>query len=306
VTSRPAVGFALQPDAAFLAHTEELVADHVDLVEVAPETLWRVREDAAPDDPELFAPNGFFDAILAIGRRHGCTFAAHGVGWSPGSLPGSPEGERTLAARRAAWREAIAATHQAYGFRWYTDHLGASFLNGQELILPLAVPMTERHGRAVAAAMAELQSLVPVVGLENTVAYFLLGDPLDEPGFLSRALSGPDQHVLLDLHNLHTMSVNHGFDPDDWLARLPLESVLEIHVSGGRDSEPGWLADGAVVRLDSHDDAVPEAVFELLERVAPRCPKLAAVTLERMEGTVGPDDVAVLRDELRRVREVVA
>jgi uncharacterized protein (UPF0276 family) len=99
--------------------------------------------------------------------------------------------------------------------------------------------------------------------------------------------------------------VNAGFDPWRYVERLPLERVIEIHVSGGSDSEPAWLLSGAALRLDSHDSAVPEDVWRMLERVAPLCPNLRGVTLERMEGTVGEDDVGVLEEELRRVRSIV-
>ena len=57
------------------------------------------------------------------------------------------------------------------------------------------------------------------------------------------------------------------------------------------------------MRLDAHSHAVPEEVFALLERWAPRCPHLRGITLERMEGTVAdPSDVAGLRAELERIR----
>mgnify|MGYP000964197200 CR=1 FL=1 len=77
------------------------------------------------------------------------------------------------------------------------------------------------------------------------------------------------------------------------------------HLAGGRDSDPQWLPSRRTLRLDGHDDAIPEDVWKLYEEVLPRCTNLRGVTLERMEGTVGENDVAPLRDELRRAREVL-
>ena len=139
---------------------------------------------------------------------------------------------------------------------------------------------------------------------KRQVAYFLLGDALDEPAFITAAI-GDFGHVLLDLHNLHTMALNHRFDPLAYLARLDLARVIEIHVSGGAESDPAWLPGGRTMRLDSHDHAVPEEVWALLEYVVPRCPNLRGVTLERMEGTVRPEDVPVLRAEITRARAIV-
>jgi uncharacterized protein (UPF0276 family) len=87
--------------------------------------------------------------------------------------------------------------------------------------------------------------------------------------------------------------------------RRVARGVIEIHVSGGLDSSPAWLASGATLRLDSHDASVPEAVWALLERYASRCRNLRGVTLERMEGTVADDDVPGLREEIRRIRGVL-
>lgn len=82
--------------------------------------------------------------------------------------------------------------------------------------------------------------------------------------------------------------------------------MIELHVSGGSYSDASWLPSGAVKRLDSHEGAVVEAVWRLAEALAPRCRNLRGITLERMEGTVRPRDVPLLREELSRVRRLAA
>jgi uncharacterized protein (UPF0276 family) len=172
--------------------------------------------------------------------------------------------------------------------------------------LPLPLLQTAQAAGRVARQLAALQAIVPDVGVENTAHYFLLGDPLEEPAFIRQCLRGPRTHLLLDLHNVHTMAVNLGFEAGRYLDRLPLDQVIEIHVSGGAESRPGWLPGGRTLRLDSHDAAVPEEVWRLLDDVAPRCRNLRAVVLERMERTVKDDQVPLLREELRRIRRAVA
>lgn len=290
-----ALAVTLQPDERFLDLTEPLL-ERVDLVELAPETLWRgsTGDDAAP----RWEPNGFHGRIHELVQRHDLGCIAHGVGLSVGGLASGP-------ARRRSWARAIAATQAAFGFRWYSDHLGVSCPAGEELTLPLPVPFDRAHEQAVVAGLTDLGRLVPVVGLENTVTYFALDEPLAEPAFLERVLERVDGRLVLDLHNLFTAAGHEGYDPADWLDRAPLERVVELHVSGGSPSPPGWLASGASLRLDSHDDAVPEEVFALVEAVLPRCPHLAAVTLERMEGTVAEDDVPGLAGELDRLDDLL-
>jgi uncharacterized protein (UPF0276 family) len=289
--SQTLVGFALPPDAETLERVQPLLA-RTELFEVTPETLWV--EDGAGD----LVPNGFHRRFLALARRLRRPVVAHGVGLSMGS---SSALDRL---RQVRWLSRLRKDHAAFRFRWYTEHLGAGSLAGQAMWLPMPVPMTAAVARVVRSGLRQMASVVPTVGIENNVAYFTFGDPLDEPRFIARCLRGGG-HLLLDLHNVLTMALNHGFEPEAYLSRLELDRVIEIHVSGGSESDPRWLASGKRFRLDGHDGAVPDAVWWMLEHVLPRCPSLRAVVLERMEGTVGRPDVAVLRDELERIRRTL-
>ena len=289
---RAALGFSLQPDAEFLSLTGPLYP-LVDYYEVAPETLWRAADDGSLE------PNGYHARFLALAEEQRRFFVAHGVGLSLGGA-----GEKD-ARRRRAWSERIAADQRAFRFRWYSDHLGVTSPDGQNAALPLPLPMNARAARTVRRRLQRLQRLVPDVAVENAVHYFLLGEPLEEPRFLRQTLAAPRTHLVLDLHNLHTMACNFGFDPDAYLAQLDLSRVIELHISGGVDADPAWLPGARRLRLDSHDAAVPEEVWSLYARVRPRCTRLRGVTLERMEGTVGDDDVRVLREELRRARKIL-
>jgi len=296
------VGLTLQPDAAFLDLLAEVIRRDADYYEVAPETLWRA-PDAAEDDLADLADlqeNGFHRRFAELARRSDRRFVAHGVGFSLGSATAADAG------RRARWLAALRRDHATFRFRWYTDHLGVSAPAGLAAGLPLPLPMSAHSAAVARRALRAMQAVVEDVGVENSVSYFVLGDPLDEPRFLGRVLQAPRTHLLLDLHNVYTMAQNFGFEPAEYVARLDLARVIEIHLSGGSPSDPGWLPSGRVLRLDGHDDAVPEPVWRLLEEVAPRCPNLRGVTLERMKGTVhGPDDVAAVREELGRARRVL-
>jgi hypothetical protein len=291
------VGFTLQPDEGFLDLLADVIRREVDYYEVAPETLWRVADEAG----EALRENGFHRAFADLGARTGRPFVAHGVGFSVGTAAAAD------APRRRRWLDRVRLDHAVFRFRWYTDHLGATSVAGLAATLPLPLPMTAAAARAVRRSLAAMAEVVDDVGVENNVAYFMLGDPLDEPRFLAGILTAPRARLLLDLHNVFTMAENFGFDPAEYVARLDLAKVIEIHLSGGSPSDPAWLPSGRVLRLDGHDDAVPEPVWRLFEEVAPRCPGLRGVTLERMEGTVtGAADVAVVREELRRARRILA
>ncbi len=290
-----ALGFTLQPEADFLGRCDGIIRRLVDYFEVAPETTWYEGRDGA------LVENGFHRRFAALAdEAPGRFFVAHGVALSMGTASAAD------APRRRRWLARVAEDHRRFRFRWYTDHLGASALAGRAVTLPLPLPMDAEAARVVRGRLAAMQRVVPRVGVENNVAYFLLGAPLDEAAFLARVVRGRGVHLLLDLHNLYTMSVNFGFDPDEYLARLDLAKVIEVHLSGGKPSDPEWLPSRRVLRLDSHDAAIPDPVWRLAERVLPRCRRLRGVTVERMEGTVEAGDVAPLAAEVRRARRLVA
>jgi uncharacterized protein (UPF0276 family) len=286
------IGWVLQPDDAHLALTAPLLA-HVDFLELAPETCWRVDRRGA------LAPNGFAERFAAE-RARGLPFVAHGVGLS---MAGDPARD---AARRAAWLERVRADHDVFRFAWWTDHFGATTLAGEEVALPVPVPHDEETLARLEATLDAMQAVVPDVGFENTAFHFAFSAPEAEPWLFRRALRREGRWLLLDLHNLVLDAESLGFDPRRWLATVDLSRVIEIHVAGGAESDPRWLPSGRVFRLDGHDHDVPEEVWTLLSEVLPRCTRLRCVTLERMEGTVeSAHDVATLRDELARLRGIL-
>jgi uncharacterized protein (UPF0276 family) len=301
------VGLTLQPDEEFLDLVAPLLPS-VDYFEVAPETTWW----EAPTDPDALpgntisplVPNGFHRRFAALGQRLGKGFVGHGVGLSLGTT------SRADAPRRRRWLARLRADQAVFGFRWYTDHLGASSLAGQAVALPLPLPYSAYAAAVIGQKLRALQAIIPDVGVENTAQYFVFGDPLAEPAFLSRVLRGAGTHLLLDLHNLYTMAENLGFDAAEYLARLDhhrvLARVIEIHVSGGSYSDGSWLPSQRSLRLNSHDAAVPEPVWQLLSSVLPRCPHLRGVTLERMEGTLSVAELPLLATELARIRQALA
>lgn len=296
---RPGVGFVLQPEDAFLELLEPVVGPRVDYFEIAPETTWWPAADGN------LGVNGFAGRFAATGRRYAPPnatskpFVAHGVGLSLGSADPADR------ARQLRWHARLAEDQRRFDFRWLSDHLAVTHLAGEALALPLPLPPTAAAAALVRQRLAELQGFCPDVAVENAAHYFTYGDPCDEAELIAGVLALPGAHLLLDLYNVVMMGENLGFDPRAYLERLDLGRVIEIHVAGGGPSEPAWLPSGRSYLLDSHEATVPEPVWALLEELAPRCTGLRGITLERMEGTVGPGDVAVIADELARLRHVV-
>ena len=119
-----------------------------------------------------------------------------------------------------------------------------------------------------------------------------------EADFLNQLFLATGCHLLLDLHNVYTNSVNHGFDARAFLESLDLTRVLEVHIAGGT-SLMGF-------HIDSHSGPTLEGVWELLDFVAPRAPSLRGVTFEFHESSwplLREDGVL---SQLERARSVLA
>lgn len=81
----------------------------------------------------------------------------------------------------------------------------------------------------------------------------------------------------------------------------PLERVRELHLSGGSWSHHGT----ATIRRDTHDQAVPEPVFELLKLALQKCPQAEAIILERMGNTLNSKQEQLqFRQDFAHIRQI--
>lgn len=260
--SGPRLGVALQPDAAFWRHCRALCEERAELFEVTPETMWRAGCEPGPGHAE----------VLAFARSSGRPVTGHGVSFSIGAA------ERP--ARREAWLAALRRDREAFGFEWFSEHLGFADHGGRHVAWPMPLPPTDEAVATVAAALRELRAVHDVVAFENNADFCCLGDPLAQPAFFGAICAAAGAHLLLDLHNAHAFCRNLEVSLDAWLERVPWHAVLEIHLSGGSESDPDWLPDGRVLRMDSHDGGVPAEVWRAFDLALARAGNLRAVVLE--------------------------
>lgn len=179
---------------------------------------------------------------------------------------------------------------------WFSDHLCFSEAGGVRLGHFAPLPWTREVALRVARRARLVQERVgrPLL-LENITYSFTLGGELTEAQFIETVVEQADCRLLLDVTNVYTNAVNHGFDPVGFLDAIPLERVVQLHVAGGRH------VDGAV--LDSHDSPVPEEVWELVDHVVARSP-VRGILVERDDAF--PPDFGELRGELDRARSALA
>ena len=157
--------------------------------------------------------------------------------------------------------------------RWVSDHLcwtGVAGLNAHDL---LPVPLNEQTLRHVAARVRTVQDFLerPLV-LENPSSYVTFADStLSEWEFLSRLAEETDCGLLLDVNNVYVSSVNHDFDPAEYIRSVPHRRVVQFHLAGHTNCQTHLI--------DTHDGHVIDPVWELY-RLAHRLTGGASTLLE--------------------------
>lgn len=157
-------------------------------------------------------------------------------------------------------------------------------------------PMNQEVVARVAANFVRYSERITVpILLENGPLYFRIpSSTMTQTDFIQAICDQTDMELLLDLAHFHITSQTMGFDAEQELDKLPLERVVEVHISGVDEQQSGsW---------DNHAVRAPESVRRLfdqvLERVTPR-----AVTLEYNWSSAFPR--AIVLEELARTKESI-
>src|SRR5215831_7144087 len=141
--------------------------------------------------------------------------------------------------------------------QWISDHVcwtGVASRNTHDL---LPMPLTEASLKHVVERIRILQDFLerPFV-LENPSTYVgFTGSTLSEWEFIARMAEEADCGLLLDVNNVYVSSVNHDFDPEEFIRRLPHERVVQFHLAGHTNRRTHLI--------DTHDNHVVDPVWKL-------------------------------------------
>jgi uncharacterized protein (UPF0276 family) len=202
-----------------------------------------------------------------LGRlREDYALSIHGVGLSIGSM-------QPLDTAHLVRLKMVCDRYEPESF---SEHLAWSthdtvFLND---LLPL--PYTQATLNLVAAHIDQVQdTLKRQMLLENPATYLLFEEStIGETDFLSEVVRRTGCGLLLDVNNVFVASTNHRMDPRDYLARFPVGSVREIHLSGHFETVDEA---GAPLLIDSHDTPVKNPVWELYDELIARTGPVASL-----------------------------
>jgi uncharacterized protein len=164
----------------------------------------------------------------------------------------------------AAYLDKLAELARRIDPVWISDHLcwtGIAGTNSHDL---LPMPLTEASLAHVTARVRRVQDRLgrPLI-LENPSTYLrFAGAQMPEWEYLARLAEDADCGLLLDVNNVHVSAFNHGFDAGAYIAALPAERIVQVHLAGPRDC-------GSYL-LDSHDSPVLAPVWALYAQAQAR------------------------------------
>ncbi len=192
------------------------------------------------------------------------TIVPHFMGLSLGSAEG-------LATE---YLEKVAALVKWLHPPWWSEHIGFVRAGGVSLSHPAPLPFTREAVDVMTRNIVTARRAIatPLI-LENVCSQLVWpGAEMDEATFISEVLGSGGCGLLLDVTNLFANAPTLGGDPAEFLSRLPLDRVVQLHFSGGHESKGRFV--------HSRGQAVPEGVWQLLETVMARAP-VRSICLER-------------------------
>ena len=175
----------------------------------------------------------------------------------------------------------------------YSEHLTYCAAEGHLYDL-LPIPFTEEAVHYVAGRVRQVQDILeqPLV-LENASYYAQPHADMSEAEFVQAVLSESDSGLLLDVNNIYVNSINHCYEPLEFLEALPLERVRYIHVAGHYD-------EATDLKVDTHGADVIDPVWALLAEAYQRLGPVP--TLLERDFNIPP--LAELLQEVEQVRRL--
>lgn len=230
----PVTGAGLGLRRSFIDELAKMDDTGIDFLEVAPEN-WMEMGGA------------FGRKFSAITERY--PMLCHGLSLSIGSP--APLDEHFL--------QRLKQFFDKHNIRCYSEHLSYCSDDGHLYDL-MPIPFTEEAVHYVADRIKQVQSILERrLVIENVSYYAAPGQEMDEMTFTRAILEEADCDLLLDVNNVYVNSVNHRYDPIDYIKALPTERIAYLHIAGHYNEAEDLI-------VDTHGTDVIDPVWELLSQ----------------------------------------
>ncbi len=140
----------------------------------------------------------------------------------------------------------------------YSDHLTYCADNGHLYDL-MPIPFTEEAVEHVSQRIRQVQDMLErQILVENGSYYCAPGKEMEEIDFLNAVIEQADCKFLIDINNIFVNSVNHRYEPEDFLKQLPGDRIGYAHIAGHYYERVNFI-------VDTHGADIIAPVWKLLE-----------------------------------------
>ena len=146
-----------------------------------------------------------------------------------------------------------------HDIRCYSEHL--SYCGDDAHLYDLMpIPFTEEAVDYVSERIQRAQDIVGRrIAVENVSYYAAPGQEMTEIEFINAVLERADCLLLLDVNNIYVNSINHRYDPAEFLYALPADRIAYSHIAGHSEEAED-------LRVDTHGADVIDPVWDLLDK----------------------------------------
>jgi uncharacterized protein (UPF0276 family) len=141
----------------------------------------------------------------------------------------------------------------------YSEHLSYCTDDGHLYDL-MPIPFTEEAVGYVAGRIRQVQDMIGQrMAIENVSYYAAPGAELSEIDFINAVITEADCDLLLDVNNIYVNSINHRYDPLEFLQALPGERIAYGHIAGHYNEAEDLI-------IDTHGANIIGNVWDLLDK----------------------------------------
>jgi hypothetical protein len=149
---------------------------------------------------------------------------------------------------------------KTHNIKHYSEHLTYCSDDGHLYDL-LPIPFTEEAVHYVAQRIRRVQDILQQeISMENASYYTPApGKEMKEIEFINAVLTEADCGLLLDVNNIYVNSVNHCYDPIEFLKQLPAERIRYAHIAGHYNEDSDLI-------VDTHGADIIDPVWDILHK----------------------------------------
>lgn len=182
---------------------------------------------------------------------------------------------------------------EEHQIRVYSEHLSYCTDDGHLYDL-MPIPFTGEAVTYVAGRIRQVQDMIGQrLAIENVSYYAAPGAELSEIDFINAVINEADCDLLLDVNNIYVNSINHCYDPVEFLQALPGERIAYGHIAGHYNEAEDLI-------VDTHGADIISGVWELLHKAY----ELFGVFPTLLERDFNIPPVAELLLEVQQIKDI--